>query len=208
MGYKKRQKKGRKKGTRNLIRTADGFLNQNNVLFTPEEKKALENAVRTANRRSKKMHEVFDALPYKIEGRETGATVGDMRLMGKEADFSIAKKSSSLQRFKSKEEYSRYMQNLNRVNSPDYIVQRARQYKQNYRTAILNYYSYDEASDILMKIRMMKPEDYIKNVATNEELEIQFVYGAEDRAAKLNAIRSALGLKHREIEPFWDGDDY
>ena len=208
MGYKRKHKKGRKKGTPNLKRTPEGFINQHGVTFTPEEKKTIENAVRRSNRKSKKMHEIFDALPYKIEGRETGASVKEMRTMGKELDFSIAPKSASLQRFKSKEEFDRYMKNVDRVNSPDYVVKRARQYKENYKKAILQHYSYDEASDVLMKIRMMKPEDYIRNVATNEELEIGYVYGAENREAKLNAIRSALGLKHREIDPFWDGDEF
>ena len=119
-GYQKpAPNSGRAKGTKNLKRTDGGYLNQNNVFFTEKEKRALESAVRKSKRKQKTLRELFDPLPYKIEGRETGATVGQMRLMGKEADFSIADKTASLQRFRSHDEYERYMKNLNRVNSKD-----------------------------------------------------------------------------------------
>lgn len=206
---------GRQKGVKNLKRIDGGFLNQNDVFFTEQEKKALESAVRKSKREQKKLREIFDPLAYKIEGRETGATVGQMRLMGKEADFSIADKTASLQRFRSHEEYERYMKNLNRVNSKGYIHERARLYKRNYQTALTDPQSglglaYDDVSDILMKIRTMKPDEYIKQVASNEELEIGYLYddGNGSIQQKLNAIRSALGLKHRELEEFWDGDEY
>ena len=222
MGYKKKPAAtaGRGKGTKNLDRKIDsesgklGYINQNNVFFTDREKEALESAVRKANRKSKEMHAVFDALPFKVEGRETGATVGERRLsIGKEVDFSIAPKTASLQRFKSKEEYNRYMRNLDRVNDTDYVGNRARQYKQNYTKALLDPekglgLAYDDVSDIIMKVRTMKPEDYIQNVASNEELEIGYLYDEDNLQAKLNSIRSALGLQHKELDSYWDGDEY
>lgn len=208
---------GRSSGTKNLQKKiVDGKLgvvNQHNVFFTANEKEALESAVRKANRKSKAMHEVFDALPYMREGRETGATVGEMRSLGKELDFSIAKKTASIQRFKSKEEYNRYMRNLDRVNTDDYVKQRSRQYKANYTKALLNPegglgLAFDDVGDIVMKIRTMKTEDYLAKVASNEELEIGYLYDEDQLEAKLNAIRSALGLPHRELESYWDGDEY
>jgi len=214
-------KAGRKKGVGNLKRTIDaesgklGYINQHKVFITDAEKEALESAVRKSKRKQKKLREIFDPLPYKIQGRETGATVGDMRIMGKEADFSIADKSASLQRFRSHDEFERYMKNLDRVNSKDYIGDRARLYKRNYQTALTDPQSglglaYDDVSDIIMKIRTMKPDDYIKNVASNEELEIGYLYddGNGSIQQKLNAIRSALGLNHRELDDFWEGDEY
>ena len=220
--YKKPAKNaGRKKGVKNLKRVIDaetgqsGYLNQNNVFFTEAEKKALTSAVKKSNRKQTQLREIFDPLPYKIQGRETGATVGEMRLLGKEADFSIADKTASLQRFQTHEEFDRYMKNLNRVNSKGYIADRARLYKRNYQTALTDPHSglglaYDDVSDILMKIRTMKTDDYIKMVASNEELEIGYLYddGNGSVSDKLNAIRSALGLKHRETDYFWDGDEY
>lgn len=214
--YKKpAQNAGRQKGVKNLKRIDGGYLNQKGVFFTETEKKALESAVRKSKRKQKQLRALFDPLPYKIEGRETGATVGQMRLMNKELDFSIADKSASLQRFQSKEEFDRYMKNLNRVNSKNYVADRARLYKRNYQTALTDPHSglglaYDDVSDILMKIRTMKPEDYIQQVASNEELEIGYLYddGNGSIANKLNAIRSALGLKHRELDNYWEGDDF
>lgn len=223
MGKKRRKnsyqkpaaRSGRAKGTKNLKRVDGGFLNQEGVFFTEKEKKALESAVRKSKRKQKELREIFDPLPYKIQGKETGATVGQMRVMGKEADFSIADKSASLQRFRSKEEFERYIKNLNRVNSKDYIGERARLYKRNYQTALTDPHSglglaYDDVSDILMKIRTMKPDEYIKQVASNEELEIGYLYddGNGSIQQKLNSIRSALGLKHRELDAYWDGDEY
>lgn len=206
---------GRQKGVKNLKRIDGGFLNQNDVFFTEQEKKALESAVRKSKREQQKLRDLFDPLPYKIEGRETGATVGEMRLLGKEADFSIADKTASLQRFRSHDEYDRYMKNLNRVNSKGYVADRARLYKRNYQTALTDPHSglglaYDDVSDILMKVRTMPTEEYIKKVASNEELEIGYLYddGNGSVQQKLNAIRSALGLKHRELDNYWDGDEY
>ena len=205
---------GRAKGTKNLKRVDGGYLNQNNVVFTEAEKAALERAVRKSKRKRKELHEIFDPLPYKSQGRETGATVGEMRTMGKELDFSIADKSASLQRFKSKEEFDRYMKNLDRVNSKDYIRDRARLYKRNYQSALTDPFNglglpYDQVSDILMKIRTMKPDEYIKNVASNEELEIGYIYDKTvPMETKLNSIRMALGLKPREFDDFWDGEEY
>lgn len=221
MAHNKRRTIGRQKGVPNLKRNIDadsgklGYLNQHDIFFTDKEKEALESAVRKARSKQKELREIFDPLPYKIQGRETGATVGEMRTLGKEADFSIADKSASLQRFHSREEFDRYMKNLNRVNSKNYVADRARLYKRNYQTALTDPHSglglaYDDVSDILMKIRTMKSDDYIRQVASNEELEIGYLYddGNGSIANKLNAIRSALGLKHRELDDYWEGDEY
>ena len=45
---------------------------------------------------------------------------------------------------------------------------------------------------------------------SNEELEIGYLYddGNGSIEQKLNSIRSALGLKHRELDNYWEGDDY
>lgn len=212
---------GRKKGVPNLKKTIDpitgeaGYLNQNNVFISVDEKKALVNEVRKANRKSKAMRELFDALPYKERGVATGATVGERRMiLGKEVDFSITEKNASLQRFESRKEFVSYMRNLKRVNSKNYVADRARLYKRNYQKALTDPYEglglpYDQVSDILMKIRTMKPEEYLKMVASNEELEIFYVYDKNiPLQEKLNSIRSSLGLKHREIDYFWEGEEY
>lgn len=203
MANKRIQKKwakqgGRKAGVPNLKKTDAGtLLNQYGVEFTAQEKRALENAVNSANRKRARMLAEEAQLPRKVQGRDTGDTVGSLQLMGKESDFIIAKRSKSLQRFKSKEDYNRYMANLKKVNSPDYITERVRMYKRNHMKAIERAFG-DDAKDVIMKIRMMKPKDYQRMIQSEEMLEINYIYEPSARAGKLNQIRASLGMRLKE----------
>lgn len=189
---------GRASGRPNLKRTDEGQLvNQYGVVFTPEEKRALENAVNSANRKRKKMLKEAATLPRMVSGRDTGDTVGSLQLMGKESDFIIAKKTKSLQRFQSHEQYEKYIDNLKKVNSPDYVDERVRLYKRNHMKALENAYG-DEAKDVMMKIRMMKPKDYMKMIESDETLEISYVYDPSERTGKLNAMRASMGMKLKD----------
>lgn len=188
---------GREKGHKNLKKVDGGVVNQHGIMFTDAEKKALETAVNTANRKRKRMLEQEGSLPRLVGGKDTGDTVSSLQAMGKESDFIIARKSKSLQRFKSKEDYTRYMKNLKMVNSPDYIDNRTRLYKRNHMKAIENVFG-DDAKDVLMKIRMMKPEEYRRLLQSDEMLEVNFVYDPSAKAGKLNQIRASLGMNLKE----------
>lgn len=188
---------GRQAGRKNLKKVDGGLENQYGVVFTPDEKKALEQAVNTANRKRARMLEQEAKLPRMVGGKDTGDTVASLQLMGKESDFILQRKTKSLQRFKSKEDYNRYMKNLKRVNQRDYINERVRQYKRNHMKAIENAYG-DEAKDVLMKIRMMKPADYMKMVQSDELLEISYIYDPSARSGKLNQLRASMGMKLKE----------
>lgn len=195
------QTKGRA-GRKNLIKTPSGNLkNQHGVTFTPAEKRALESAVNSANRKRAKMLKEAATLPRMVRGKPTGDTVGSLQLMGKESDFIIAKKTKSLQRFTSKEQFEKYLKNLKSVNSPTYIEDRTRLYKRNHMKALENAYG-DEAKDVIMKIRMMKPKDYMQMIQKNEQLEIGYVYDPADRSAKLNSMRASLGMKLKDDDYF------
>lgn len=197
---------GRQAGRKNLKKVAGGLQNQYGVVFTPEEKKALEQAVNTANRKRARMLEQEAKLPRKVAGVDTGDTVASLQLMGKESDFILQRKTKSLQRFQTKEDYNRYMKNLQRVNSRDYITERVRLYKRNHMKAIENAYG-DEAKDVVMKIRMMKPADYMKMVQSDEMLEISYIYDPSARSGKLNQLRASMGMKLKE-EPEDDLDEF
>lgn len=205
MANKRIQKKwakqgGRKAGVPNLKKTDAGtLLNQYGVEFTTQEKRALESAVNSANRKRARMLAEEALLPRKVQGRETGDTVGSLQLMGKESDFIIAKRTKSLQRFKSKEDYNRYMQNLKQVNHPGYITERVRMYKRNHMKALEKAFG-DDAKDVVMKIRMMKPKDYQQMIQSEEMLEINYLYEPSARAGKLNQIRASLGMRLKEDE--------
>lgn len=191
---------GRVKGRKNLVKTATGVINQHGVEFTTEEKKALERAVNNANRKRAKMLQQEAQLPRKVYGVLTGDTVHSLQLMGRESDFILTRKSKSLQRFQSREEYESYMRNLKRVNSKDYITERIRLYKRNHIKAIMDEFG-EEGKGVAMKIRMMKPMDYMKMVMSEDEaLEIRFVYGPDAKRGKLNKLRGALGMKLLEDE--------
>ena len=194
---------GRAKGSKNLKRLPNGnYVNQHGVEFTPQEKKALESAVNTVNRKRKQMLEQIDQLPRKFAGRNMGDTVGQLRLMGKESDVIIQPKTKSLQRFKTKEDYTNYMKSLQGARSKDYVLERMRLYKRNHMKAIKDAYG-DDAKDVLMEIRMMKPEEYMKFVEQDETLEIGYLYDDNERVGRLNRLRAALGMKIKE-EPIDD----
>lgn len=189
---------GRTTGRKNLKKTSSGKLvNQYGVTFTPDEKRALENAVNAANRKRKKMLKEAATLPRYIKGRDSGDTVGSLQQMGKESDFILAKRTKSLQRFQSKEQYNKYMKSLKNVNSPGYIDERIRMYKRNHMAALKNVFG-DDAKDIMMKIRMMKPRDYMKMIEQDEFLEINYIYDPTAREGKLNQLRATLGMKLKD----------
>ena len=197
---------GRVEGRKNLKKIDGGVVNQHGVVFTNEEKKALERAANNANRKRKRQLEQEGQLPRKVAGQDTGQTVSTLQVMGKESDFIISRKSKSLQRFKTKEDYNRYMESLRYVNSPSYIDDRTRLYKRNHMKAIENVFG-DEAKDVLMKIRMMKPEEYRRLLQSDEMLEVNYVYDPSARAGKLNQIRASLGMKLKEEDYDEDYDE-
>ena len=196
---------GRSRGRKNLVYTDDGkIINQQGVTFTVGEKKALESAVARATKKRRDMLKAAATLPRTYGGEKLNGTVGDLQLMGKESDFIIAPKSKSLQRFKSREQYESYMQNLERVNSRDYLSERTKLYKRNYIQALRDNYSWDEAKDVIMKIKTMPQEQYRELVSKDEVLEIRYLYptkGSDNEDAmtdQLNQIRGALGMKSKD----------
>lgn len=189
---------GRKKDTPNLVKLDGGNIrNQHGVVFTQEDKKRLESAVNTANRNRVKMYVEEGELDRYKAGKKTGQKVKNLQAMGKESDFIISRKSKSLQQFKSREHFERYMDNLQRVNSPTYIDDRLRLYKRNHMKALENVFG-DEAKDVVMKIRMMKPKDYMKLIQSDEDLEVSYIYDPSALHGKLNNIRRALGMNTKE----------
>ena len=183
---------GRSPGRKNLKKSSEGYINQHGVKFTPEQKKALERAVDRSNYRRKKQMAEVDALnPNNTQ----------LRLMGKESDFIITRQSKSLQRFKSMEEYEAFMDKQARIQSGEYLEERTRLYKRNYMQALDNVFG-EDAKDIKMKVRMMKPEQFRKMVESDELLEIGYIYDPSARTGKMNQIRASFGMKLKEDDLF------
>ena len=189
---------GRGKGKKNLKKVPGGVQNKHGVTFTLEQKKALERAVDRSNYRRKKM------LEYEMEvNQDNEEYFSELRTMGKESVYSIARQSKSLQRFKSMEEYEQYMDKQARIQSGEYQLERIRAYKRNFIDSLLETYG-PEAKDIAMKVRMMKPEEYMAKVAGDEVLEISFVPSDRKVTGRLNQLRAHLGMK---LKPDWP-DEY
>lgn len=190
---------GRQKGRKNLKKLENGNLqNQYGVEFTQEDKKKLESMVNRANRKRMQMLEKEGDLPRLVGGKDTGQKVSQLQLMGKESDFILARKSKSMQRFKSREDFEKYLSNVERSLSPDYIDERTRLYKKSHITALKNAFG-AEATDIITQIQFMKPEDYRELIQSDEDLEVSYLYGPEAMEAKLEQMRASLqGFRQRQ----------
>jgi len=188
---------GRVPGRKNLTKTDAGYINQHGVTFTHEQKKDLERSVERSNYRRKKQVAEVDAL---------NPNNAQLRLMGKESDFIISRQSKSLQRFKSMEDYENFMEKQKRIQSGEYLEDRTRMYKRNYMKALDNVFG-DDAKDIKMKVRMMKPEQFRELVESNELSEIGYIYDPSARAGKMNQIRASFGMKLKEEDLFSEMDE-
>ena len=184
---------------------APEIKNKHGVSITLEEKKELERLVNQANRNRNKQLSESKELPRRYMGRDTGQTLGDLQLMGQESDFILSQKTANVDVHKSRRDFDNYMRNLRRVTSPDYLNMRIRAYKQNFTKSLIEVYGWDAAKDIAMKVRMMKPEDYMRMVESDETLEISFVPSDQYVQGRLNQIRQALGMRLKEE---WVDEEY
>ena len=186
---------GRNAGRKNLKRVDGGLQNQHGVIFTKEQKKALERAVERSNYRVKKQVAEVD---------KRNPNHAQLRLMGKESDFIISRQSKSLQQFKSMADYEAFMDKQARIQSGEYLADRTRLYKRNYMQALDNVFG-DAAKGLKMKIRMMKPEKFRELVETlGDDMEIGYIYDPSARIGKLNKIRSLVGMRELDEDPFID----
>ena len=197
---------GRQAGRKNLVRVDGGYQNQYGVTFTEEQKKALERAVNRSNYKRKKMLEHEAKQPHLIGGKATGHSRQQLQLMGKESDFIISRQSKSLQRFKSMEDFEKYMDKQASIQSGEYLDDKTRLYKRNYMKALDNAFG-DDAKDVKMKVRMMKPEDFRALVEKDELAEIGYIYDPSARAGKLNQIRATFGMKEKDEDLFSEIED-
>lgn len=189
---------GRQKGRKNLTKLDNGnVVNQYGVEITSAERKKFDSVINRANKKRVQMLEKEGDLPRLVGGQDTGQKVSQLQLMGKESDFILSRKSKSLQRFRTHADFEKYMTNVERTLSPDYINERTRLYKRNHMKALENVFG-DEAKDVLMKIRTMKPEKYRELIQSDEMLEVGYIYDPSARSGKLNQIRASLGMKLKE----------
>ena len=108
MGKSYKNNAGGRLGRKNLNYLDNGKIkNQHGVVFSEKEKRALESAVNMANRKRAKQLKEVATLPRTVRGIDTGDTLATKLQMGFESDFIITKKTKSLQRFTSREQYDK-----------------------------------------------------------------------------------------------------
>lgn len=189
------------KGNRRKSLTyGDGYIkNENNVLFTPEERKALENAVNRANYKRKKQVNEWEAAPHKIGGRQIAPDKTQLKLMGDEPDLIITRKSKSLQQFKTKDEYYTYMEYLNRVNQKDYLDSRISLYKENYIKALKKSLNDKRVvAPLEAKIKSMSNKDFYKLALSDKLLSIKEAYLYRNKAKQAKRLYKTFGVKGRD----------
>lgn len=170
--------RGRKAGSKNIKREGEFLVNQHDIKFTDAEKRKLESLVNSANRKRRRILKAEGDLERFVAGRATGQSIAEsVGRMGKESDFVLAKKTKSLNRFRTKKDYDRYIANLERVVKRDYISERVKQYRDNWAKSIESVYGEDkEAQELIKRIETLDVKEYIKAVQEDEALEISEVY--------------------------------
>lgn len=184
---------GRKPGSKNLEKIGERYRNKYNVYFSLEEKKRLESLVNSANRKRRRLLEQEKNMQFLIAGKDTGLKIKDLA-MGRESDFILAKKTKSLQRFKSKKQYEKYIQNLERVVDREYVQKRAEQYRSNHIKGLKEMLGPTQSKDIIKKIKEMSIKEYMQLSQQDDVFDISYVYLPVAKKAKAARIRKALNI--------------
>ena len=193
-----------KTGRVNMRRVDGGWMNQHGVVFTDEERKALDKAVKLSNRQREKEVQADKARPRMVAGKVIEEDKNQLHLMKKENEFIVSRQSKDMQRFKSMGDYENYMRKQSAIQSGEYAIDKARAYKSNFMNSLRNTYG-DEAKDIINKVRRMNPKKYIELVGSDEVLEIRYAPSDQKTQGRLNEIRQALGMKQVDE---WPDEEY
>lgn len=186
-----------KTGRINMKRVDGGWMNQYGVVFTDAERRAMRKATKASNAKRAAEVAAWEAQPHNVGGTELAPNKTQLLTMGKEPEFIVAQQHGNAQKFKNKAEFEKYMRKQERIMSGEYEVEKIRLYKRNFTDALLQTYG-DQAKDIAMKIRTMKPKEYMQMVANDERLEIRYAPSHEKIEGRLNEIRQALGMKLKD----------
>lgn len=173
----------RKKGSKQLINVGYGSReNKFGVRFTASELKKFRNEVQRVNARlttyTKNMQSIRNLSESQIDSRIPVEPL-------------FQKKSASVQKFRSKEEFRSYMAKLNRQGSDAYRDYRYSIEKENFKKAIRNTFSKQDADVLIKKINKMTPRR-IHNLMISKQLEhTGFVY-YDPNKTKFNILKEQL----------------
>lgn len=184
--------------TASLTKMVDGgYVNQFGVQFSEEDKRLLESRVNTANAKRNRMLKKESQQQLFFGGKaKKGAKVHDP-FLDRESDFVIQQKSKSLQRFRSREDFDNYMENLARVNDRNYIKNRVILYKDNFAKALQNN-GYPQ--DIIDSINAMTPTDFQEFATSEETANLTYIYDEELKGATITNLRNGIKAFYRNKE--------
>lgn len=153
----------------------------NGERITISEQKALRSAVNSANRKRKRMLERLPA-EAKVKYKDFGI----------ESDFVMRKKTTSLKRFRNKNEFKRYLKSVQKIASGEFERKRIITYKENYIRALRNTFN-SSANKAIKAVRNMDLKTFRQKVESDELEEIGYVY-YDPNGEKLTRISQQLGL--------------
>jgi len=191
----------------NLKRDNGTIINQYGVEINEDEARRLRNLVQRVNRKREKMLQQFKDKPLFYGGQRLDESREQLMLMGEELDLIVRKRSASLNKFRDRHEFNRYMGQLNYAARTDYEAYRTKLYKRNYMSALEKQYGMypDLLKGVLMKVRMMKPEAFAQLVGMDRLFQIKEHYSLGGVLDRLKAIREKLGLSNPDYD---DEEEY
>lgn len=154
---------------------------RNGERITIREQKALRSAVNSANRKRKRM---LERLPAEAKAK--------YKDFGIESDFVMRKKTTSLKRFRNKNEFNRYLNSVQKIASGEFERKRIMTYKENYIKALRNTFN-SSANKAIKAIRNMDLKTFRKMVESENLEEIGYIY-YDPNEEKLTRINQQLGV--------------
>jgi hypothetical protein len=196
MKHEKKNKSGNKrglhrKGSKNLIKLNGDLVNQHGVVFTEAEKKALEYKVNSAMAKRRRILKDKNSAVRTILGVPQDYTVGQDFDSN---DFMMSKKSKSLNKFKTRQAYEIYMNNLERITKKDYIDKKLQTYKNNFETAIKKTFGSD-GNKAIKQLQKMSLSDFTNLVNSEMYARIQYIYSKEEYQVSLEVLNTILGVE-------------
>ena len=173
----------RRKGSTRLTYSSRGTVtNKFGVKFTASEIKKFRNEVQRVNKRSKTYLQQMERI------RQSSPNTIDSRIP---VEPLFEKKSTSLQRFRNKNEFREYMSRMRKQGSARYKNWRYEIEKSNFKRAIDNTFSREDARKLNSKVNKISAEK-LHNAFVSRKLEhTGYIYYDPERS-KYNQISNQL----------------
>src|SRR5690606_12946730 len=118
--------------------------------------------------------------PFRSRGKETGMTVGDRRRMGDPRYTGNQKLRFDIGNFGSRETFKQFVSRMEENYQGDFMTRRNRQYRRNYRTALLNQLGKTKESlELARHIHKMPLDDFMEMYYNEDIGDINFLYDPE-----------------------------